>query len=169
MNAAGRGAEKTCWKRRTPSMQTIRLAAARAAKARRPCERLVTSLVAGSLIHAAHRRRVATGAPAGSTVLAAGNLNLGNQHDLSRLLHLHPERAGMSRSTPVCRLKCSKCQAKSTWAQRWGREPRAHFNVRVIGSARNGDAALCKCLTCGHTYVSQSRAATRQLRRLEHP
>ena len=67
----------------------------------------------------------------------------------------------MSRSTPVCHLKCSKCQAKATFGQRYGNEARTHFNVAVIGG-KNG-VALCRCRTCGHEYKSRSRAAVRLL------
>lgn len=71
----------------------------------------------------------------------------------------------MGRSTPVCQLKCSRCQSKATFAQRFGSEPRSHFNVRVI--SRLGEAAKCECLTCGYVYVSRSRAAMRRLGHLE--
>lgn len=63
----------------------------------------------------------------------------------------------MSRSTPVCQLKCSKCQAKATFAQRFGNA----FDVAVYG--RYGDYALCRCKTRGHEYKSNSRAAKHRL------
>lgn len=74
----------------------------------------------------------------------------------------------MSRSTPVCQLKCSKCHAKGTADQRYGDAPTTWYNVRVI--ARVGDRGVqCECRTCGHAYVSQSRAANRKLGRLHDP
>lgn len=78
----------------------------------------------------------------------------------------------MSRSTPVCSLKCSKCHAKAPLNQRYGDAPRSWRNVAVIGPAmwrgvpRVG-TALCECKTCGHRYVSSSRAALRQLGRIQ--
>lgn len=71
----------------------------------------------------------------------------------------------MSRSTPVCMLKCNKCRAKAPFGERYGDKPRSYINVRVVGT--EGNKAVCKCQTCGHEYLSRSAAAIRAMRRLE--
>ncbi len=38
----------------------------------------------------------------------------------------------------------------------------------VLFTARGGNAALCKCKRCGHTYISSSMAAKRAMRRLSN-
>ena len=74
----------------------------------------------------------------------------------------------MSQSTPVCSLFCSRCKAESRKSSRHYRRDHArnYLNVVVLGTARAGNVALCKCKRCGYTYVSNSRAAKRAIDRL---
>lgn len=64
----------------------------------------------------------------------------------------------MSRSKPTRRLYCSKCKAKHPWG-------RSHFNVMVLGRTLRG-AAQCRCITCGHEYVTNSEHGRRKASRL---
>lgn len=59
----------------------------------------------------------------------------------------------MSRSEPMRHLWCAECKK--------ARAP--HFTVQAIRPS--GDGALCRCIVCGHEYVSYSRAAYRWLAR----
>jgi len=76
--------------------------------------------------------------------------------------------ADMSQSTPVCALFCSKCKRESAKSLRhYDRDhTRNYLDIVVLGTARAGNAALCKCKKCGHTYISSSMAAKRAIRRL---
>lgn len=69
----------------------------------------------------------------------------------------------MSRSTPVCRLKCSQCQKGATDAERYGNAVRSYIDVAIVGV--RGERALCRCRRCGHEYESKSMAAKRAMRR----
>lgn len=74
---------------------------------------------------------------------------------------------GMSRSTPVCSLFCSRCKRESS--KSICHHDRDHFryylNIIVVGTARAGNSALLKCKRCGYTYISNSAAARRALHR----
>jgi hypothetical protein len=65
-------------------------------------------------------------------------------------------------------LFCSHCKRESAKSIRhYDRDhARIYLNVIVLAAARGGDAALCKCKRCGHTYISSSRAAIRAMHRL---
>lgn len=74
----------------------------------------------------------------------------------------------MSRSTPVCFLRCTPCkqqQDKRDFLKDQRYLTREYLNVMVIG--RKGDGAICQCRTCGYKYVSRSDAALRLLWRWE--
>lgn len=64
----------------------------------------------------------------------------------------------MSRSTPVCIPKCSKCQAKAPPEERYGHTAaRSYINVACIGETASGVPRM-ECKRCGYEYTSSSRA-----------
>lgn len=74
----------------------------------------------------------------------------------------------MSRSTPQRRLYCSVCKERNLkqvllHEARTGIYEPSWFWVKVEGEALPGQAH-CRCLNCGHTWVSASLAAKRELR-----
>lgn len=73
----------------------------------------------------------------------------------------------MARSTPHRRLFCSVCKKKDLQKvllreARTGYYDPTWFGVEVTGEASPGKAQ-CKCLKCGHEWVSSSMAAKREL------
>lgn len=79
----------------------------------------------------------------------------------------------MSRSTPQRRLYCSACKTKDLKKvllreARTGIYEPTWFGVKVDGESSPGKAK-CKCLNCGHEWVSASMAAKRELHyRINH-
>jgi uncharacterized Zn finger protein len=76
----------------------------------------------------------------------------------------------MARSTPHRRLYCSHCKKRDlhnvlVQEIHTGYYDPTWFGVEVIGEASHGKAQ-CKCLSCGHVWVSDSMAAKRELRSL---
>lgn len=73
----------------------------------------------------------------------------------------------MARSTPHRRLYCSHCKKRDLHSVLvheiyTGYYDPTWFGVEVIGEASPGKAQ-CKCLNCGHNWVSCSVAARREL------
>lgn len=58
------------------------------------------------------------------------------------------------------RLRCSQCHGKG-WLQyhlsNFSSEMRSWNNVEVV--KRRGEKILCRCRTCGHEYLSDSKPA----------
>ena len=74
----------------------------------------------------------------------------------------------MARSTPHRRLYCSVCKKRDMQKVllkeiRTGEYDPTWFGVNVVGEASPGKAQ-CKCLNCGHEWVSGSMSAKRELR-----